>query len=300
MSRDVPIYIVSKGRWHDNRRKTSKAFERMGVPYRIIVEEQERKEYSAVIDPAKVLVLDPEYQRRYETLDELGDQKSNGPGPARNFAWDHAIQAGAAWHWVVDDNIVSFVRLHQNHKIPVMSDAFFRPMEDFVARYENIAMAGPNYYMFAPRKTKVPAFVVNTRVYSCNLIRNDVPFRWRGRYNEDTILSLEMLKSGWCTVLFNALLQHKRPTQEVKGGNDEAFYQHEGTLPKSQMLCREHPDICRLTWKFGRWHHQCDYRPFKYNRLKLRDDIEIPDEPNEYGMRLVNLAEHSALKTAAD
>ncbi len=81
------------------------------------------------------------------------------------------------------------------------------PNKDFVLRYENIAMAGPNYFMFAPRKRKHPPFSLNTRIYSCNLIRNDLPFRWRARYNEDTDLSLRMLKAGWCTVLFYVFLK---------------------------------------------------------------------------------------------
>jgi len=44
------------------------------------------------------------------------------------------------------------------------------------------------------------------------LIRNDVPYRWRGRYNEDTDLSLRMLKDRWCTIQFNAFLQGKAAT----------------------------------------------------------------------------------------
>ena len=44
----------------------------------------------------------------------------------------------------------------------------------------------------------------HSRIYSCNLIRTDIPYRWRGRYNEDTILSLDILRGGHCTLLFNA------------------------------------------------------------------------------------------------
>src|SRR4051812_48673030 len=98
-----PVYIVSKGRWQS--RYTARSLEMMGVPYRIVVEEQEREAYVAVIDPAKILVLDPAYQRGYDTFDDLGDTKGKGPGPARNFVWDHADASGAERHWVMDDNI---------------------------------------------------------------------------------------------------------------------------------------------------------------------------------------------------
>jgi hypothetical protein len=284
MNPSFPIYIVSKGR--ADTRLTSKALEAMGVPYYIVVEEQERDLYAAVINPAKVLVLDKRYQRDYDTFDELGDGKSKGPGAARNFAWDHSIENGFPWHWVMDDNITYFYRMNRNQKIRCGDGTLFRCMEDFCLRYSNLSMAGPNYAMFAPRKIKMPPFVANTRIYSCNLIRNDVPYRWRGRYNEDTDLSLRMLKDGWATVQFNAFLQNKLATQKVRGGNTEEFYAKEGTLPKSQMLVAMHPDVSRLVWKFGRWHHHVDYRPFRNNLLRLRPDAQVAEGVNDYGMEV--------------
>jgi len=47
------------------------------------------------------MILDPIYQRDYETLDDLGDTKSKGPGPARNFISEHSIAEGHDWHWVM-------------------------------------------------------------------------------------------------------------------------------------------------------------------------------------------------------
>jgi len=171
-------------------------------------------------------------------------------------------------------------------------------MEDFALRYKNVSMAGPNYFFFAPRKTQQPPFITNTRIYSCNLIRNDTGFRWRGRYNEDTIISLDMLTAGWCTIQFNAFLQDKMCTQVLKGGNTEEFYHAEGkvqdgeryadtgTLAKSQMLANVYPQYCKVVRKFSRIHHEVNYRPFKTQKLIRRDDIKISTEPNEYGMKL--------------
>ena len=143
----------------------------------------------------------------------------------------------------------------------------------------------------------MPPFIRNTRIYSCNLIRNDVPFRWRGRYNEDTILSLDMLKAGWCTVQFYAFLQHKMATQAMKGGNTDEFYHREGTkgngryaengtTAKSDMLVRVHPDVARPAWRYGRAHHYVNYRPFRENKLMLRKGTVLATEPNNYGMSL--------------
>jgi hypothetical protein len=189
----------------------------------------------------------------------------------------------------MDDNIRVFARLNDNAKVYVSDGTIFRCMEDFVGRYSNVAMAGPNYWMFAKRKQTLPPFILNTRIYSCNLIRNDLPFRWRGRYNEDTDLSLRMLKAGWCTVQFNAFLQYKSPTQSVRGGNMADFYAVEGTLPKSQMLVDMHPDVARLTWKFKRAHHEVDYKPFRRNRLIRRPNVAIAEGVNNYGMALVKV-----------
>ena len=275
MNPKFPLYIPSKSR--ADSRMTVKSLESMGVPFRIVVEEQQYSDYAKFIDKSKILVLDKKYQRDYDTFDNLGHTKSVGPGAARNFIWEHSISLGFDWHWVMDDNIRCFYLLNGNRKIRAWDGSPFKYMEDFVLQYQNIAMAGPNYEMFCPRILKTKPFIMNTRIYSCNLIRNSVPFRWRGRYNEDTDLSLRMLKAGWCTVQFNAFLQQKINTQKVKGGNSEAFYDKDGTLPKSKMQVAMHPDVSRLVWKFNRWHHHVDYSGFKQRLIRI-DGFETPKE----------------------
>jgi hypothetical protein len=285
MNPKYPVYIVSKGRW--NNRHTSKALELMSVPYHIVVERQEYEKYASAIEPEKILILPPEYLESYDTCEKLGDSKSKGPGAARNFCWEHSIKNGADRHWVMDDNIAAFGRLNYNLYVHVTSGTIFRCAEDFVDRYENIAIAGLNYDFFAKAKTVIPPYVLNTRIYSCLLINNSIPYRWRGRYNEDTDLSLRVLKDGWCTIQFNAFLQEKATTQTVRGGNTKEFYEHEGTFNKSKMIEDIHPDVAKVTWKFNRWHHHVDYRPFKKNKLIKKEDLIVPDRVNNYGMKLI-------------
>ncbi len=287
MNPEYPLYIISKGRWES--RLTSKALDRMEVPYLLVVESQEYDSYIKEVGPEKVIILDKKYQEEYDTFDDLGNTKSKGPGAARNFVWDHSMKNGHKWHWVIDDNISIFCRLNHNLKVPVGDGTIFKCIENFCNRYNNVSMAGPNYFMFAKRKDRLPPYIINTRIYSCNLIRNDTPYRWRGRYNEDTDLSLCMLKDDWCTVQFNAFLQYKMPTQQIKGGNTEEFYSHEGTLPKSQMQVDMHPDVSQLVWKFNRWHHHVDYSGFKKNKLIRKPGLVIPKGVNNYGMELVEL-----------
>ena len=290
MNPKYPVYIVSKGR--AKLGTTYRAFDKMKMPYYIVVEEQEYDEYVASVEPqgyGKVIVLDKSYQENYDTFDELGNKKSKGPGAARNFAWEHSIKNGFAFHWVFDDNVSCFYRLNRNRRLPVGDGTMFRVMEDFCERYENIAQAGPNYLSYAPDRKEIPPFILNWRIYSMLLIRNDIPYRWRGRYNEDTDLSIRAMKDGWCTVQFNAFLGDKATTQTMGGGNSDDFYFVEGTLAKSQMLVDMHPEISKLIFEYDRWHHKVDYSVFKRNKLKFKEGLTIPKGVNNFGMELTRV-----------
>jgi len=271
MHPDYPVYIISKGRWES--RLTSKSLEEMGVHYRIVIEPQEYDNYSAVIDPTKILVL---------PFSNLGQ----GSIPARNWVWEHAINTGAERHWILDDNIRNFFRLNKNAKVKATSGAIFKAAEDFTNRYENIALSGFQYRGFGVQRTKWEPFLINTRIYSCILIKNDLPYRWRGRYNEDTDLSLQVLKDGWCTVLFYAFLAGKEPTMTMKGGNTDELYKDDGRLLMAQSLQQQHPDVVKIGRRWGRWQHVVDYKPFKGNKLIKKAGLEIQQGVNNYGMVL--------------
>ena len=291
-----PVYIVSKGR--ADTMITSRSLTRMKVPHYIIIEPQDEADY----EQAKINFGLTDY---VTLLVAPFSNHGDGPGRARNWAWDHSISIGADAHWVLDDNISDFYRLHRNERIRVESGVFFKVMEDFFDRYENLYIAGPQYRFFIAPNQKYPPYVANTRIYSCLLIRNDCKHRWRGRYNEDTDICLRVLKDGDCTVQFNAFLQGKVATQTIKGGNTAEFYHKEfvedeqelegkrynekGTINKSQMLADMHPDVARVVWRYGRWHHYVDYTPFKKNKLQLKDGVVLPEGVNNYGMKLITL-----------
>ena len=134
-----PVYIVSKGR-HESM-ITSKSLARMKVPHYIVIEPQDEENYEGALDHFGI--------RPYVTL--LVAPFSNhgdGPGRARNWAWDHAISIGSKAHWVLDDNITDFYRLHQNKRIRVESGVIFKAAEDFVDRYENVPISGFQYRFF--------------------------------------------------------------------------------------------------------------------------------------------------------
>lgn len=270
MKNKYPIYIISKGR--PNNCLTARELKLMGVAFTLVVEPQEYELYKHINDD---IIVTP--------FSNLGQ----GSIPVRNFVWEHSILNGYLRHWILDDNIEGFHRLNRNEKPKLLSPVFFKCMEDFVDRYENISIAGPNYYSFCKTTDKVPAFNLNTRIYSCILIKNDLPYRWRGKYNEDTDLSLRVLKDGFVTVLFNAFLVGKVTTMRMKGGNtDEVYAETDNRKEFAESLKAQHPDVVEVTWKFNRWHHQVNYKPFKKNKLIKKEGIKINSGINEYGMVL--------------
>lgn len=273
MNPEYPVYIISKGRW--DSRLTSKALDRMKVPYHIVVEPSEYDKYVCVIDPNKIYVL---------PFDNLGQ----GSIPARNWVWEHSVSIGAERHWILDDNIRSFRRFNNNKKYLVTSGTIFKCAEDFVDRYENIALAGFQYSYFVTLARDRKPFIINTRIYSCILVKNDIPYRWRGKYNEDSDLSIRVLKDGWITILFNAFLQDKQSTMTMKGGNTDTVYSEDkDRLNFAKSLQEQHPDCVKVTRKYGRWHHSINFNPFKENKLIKKEGLIVPDVVNDYGMILV-------------
>lgn len=147
-----PLYVISKGR--SDCCLTAKFLEQDGVDYKLVVEPQEVDLYAKEFAREKIHVL---------PFSNLG----LGSIPARNWVWEHAKASGAKRHWILDDNIRRMHRRFRARKFRCDSDAAFTAMETFVDRYENIVIAGPNYYMFAPCLHPLPPFFLNVHVYSC-------------------------------------------------------------------------------------------------------------------------------------
>lgn len=258
-----PIFIISKGR--ADTRMTSKALEKINVAYRIVIEPQEFNQYSAVIDKAKILVL---------PFSNLGQ----GSIPARNWVWDYSIKEGYNRHWILDDNISGFRGLENKKRICSVNGEPFAMIESFVDRFANVPMAGMQYTGFmvsesstAKGAAKMP-ITMNTRVYSCILLCNRTSgFRWRGRYNEDTDLSIRFLKAGYCTMLFNRWMCDKQATMTMKGGNTDELYKQnqdfDGRLEMAKHLYNQHPDVTKIYRRWGRWQHCVNFRKFKNNKL---------------------------------
>jgi hypothetical protein len=266
----------------------------MQIPHTVVVEPQEEQLYrdSFAANGSKYATI------KVLPFSNLGE----GSIPARNWVFDDAVKTGKERHWILDDNLHCFQRLHRGEKQVLWTGAGFCALEDFCDRYSNVALAGPEYISFAAAdQTKVP-YRLNTRIYSCTLIQNDikdpkgVPYRWRGRYNEDTDLSIRVLKDGWCTVLSLAFLVDKTTTMRTKGGNTTELYggdgkartvgdsNTEGRRLMAESLHEQHPEHATVVTRFGREHHKVNYRPFAGNALK-KVSPEISETVQDYGLR---------------
>lgn len=273
-----PIYVPSKGR--ADRCLTARFLTNEGVPFRLVIEAEEEDAYRARFPHAELLVLP--------------FSNAGSVIPARNWIKDHATAEGADRHWQLDDNIQDVRRLYRGKRIPCDSGVALRVCEDFTDRYTNIGVAGLNYQMFVTDVCPVP-YYLNCHVYSCSLVDNRLPFRWRGRYNEDTDLCLQVLSAGLCTVALNAFMAHKQRTMVAKGGNTDALdYHNDGRLRMARALERQWPYVVQTRRRFRRPQHvvRGAWRGFDQPLIR-RTDIDWENLPpvDEYGLRVVQVAD---------
>jgi hypothetical protein len=291
-----PIYVITKGRWE--KTLTIDTLEDMGVDFSICVEPSEYDNYisNPKIDPKKVIKLPENFSERKQ-----------GGIPVRNFVWQHSVDRGFSRHWIIDDNIDGFFRWNENTQKRIRDGVFFRVMEDFSDRYENVGLTSCQYASFIPSiDCGREGFIVNTRTYSCILINTELldqrlEEKWRGIYNEDTDLTLRVLSTGdLCTVNFNSLLSGKQTTGTMKGGNTTTIYEFgddkqtnakfTGLKKKFDELKENWGDIVTYTTsrhKDGRPHHHIAYTKYFKQELKLKEGVKMEPKINNYNMKLV-------------
>tara|TARA_Y100001938_G_scaffold2661_1_gene3326 strand:- start:539 stop:1435 length:897 start_codon:yes stop_codon:yes gene_type:complete len=270
-----PVYIVSKGRWENPL--TAKFFIKDNVKFKIVVEPEEYNNYCKALGKENVLKL---------PFSNLGQ----GSMPARNWIWKHAIDNGSEKHWIFDDNIQMIRRLNKGRRIPCNALKAIKVLEEFTDRYKNIAITGFNYVMFVTNTTKKP-FYLNCHVYSAMLIKNNMPYRWRLKYNEDVDLCLQVLDNKLCTVLFNSFMVHKTSTTaKMKGGNQTDLYKnnaYEKKVLKARSLEEVWPQYSKTKIRFNRPHHFVDWKKHFKHKLIRRTDIDWDEiENKKYDIKL--------------
>ena len=289
MKTKYPIYIVSKGRWEEHQ--TAKFFKEDGLQFYVCVEPQEYDKYCEHIGEEYIIKTD---------FSNLGQ----GSYPARNFIWEHSIKNGHKRHWIFDDNIRGIRRIHKGNKIPCNAGKAISVVEDFTDRYENLHISGFNYSTFVvPASSDKKPFYLNCHVYSALLIKNNMPYRWRMKYNEDVDLCLQVLDNGYCTALFNAFTIDKTSTvAKMKGGNQDELYKgnaFEKKVLKSRSLEEVWPQYCKTIMRFGRPHHYVNWKGHFKHKLVRRKDIdwnEIENKTHDIKLKQVSEIKNSKVK----
>lgn len=271
-----PIYIPSKGR--SQYCQTVKFMLKDKVDFKIVIEPSQEKAYKKEFDKQLLLIL-PENNMKL-----LG---------SRLWIREHSIKNGFKRHWQFDDNIYNIYRLHKGKRIVINANIAIKTIEDFTDRYKNIGISGFNYEMFITSYTKKP-YYLNTHVYSASLINNNMPYKWRLYYNDDTDLCLQVLTNKLCTVAFNVFTVKKIETMVIKGGNTDDMYKvKDGRLKMARALEEVWPNHVETKMRFGRPQHviKHNWKQFKTPLIR-RTDIDWEEIKNKkYNINLIKVKE---------
>jgi len=249
-SNNYPIYIISKGRYE--KTLTADIFKNNNIPFLIAVEPQEYDLYCNKLGTEYVLKL---------PFANLG----LGSYPARNYCWEHAKAKGYKYHWLFDDNIQYFGKWinGKRKKAESVLDALLY-VENYIVK-NNITIGGfeePNFVVKPPLRP----FKINCHVYSAMLIKNNIPYRWRLKYNEDIDLCLQVLHNGGSTASCVYYMADKVSTAvKQKGGNQTELYKGnapEKNLLKAKMLEAVWPQYAKTVIRFNRHHHLINWKIF--------------------------------------
>lgn len=281
MINKYPIFIISYKR--PKTHKTAKKLAEFGVSHYLVLHTDQQEEYLKyfTLEMKKytnIITFDPNYKLKYETCDNIPHSVKNaGSGAERNFAWDYSknvLKANA--HWLMDDNMYFYYIASKKNNIYIRKPAtkenfmtLFIKGEKFFDKYENLLMIELKNKSFLVQLQKF-SYSLNTRCFSCNLIYNSLPIRWRGRYNEDVILSYDIMKSGYCIASYHGgILKEKGSTREAIGGGNHAISKNDkesiyddsenykySSVEKTNLLLKVYPEYFKKVIKYGRVHHE--------------------------------------------
>jgi len=266
------IFVISYKRHNDKDGKTCCWLEKMGIPYTVVVEEDQQQEYQSWLDTkngfGRVMCM-PKLWKEYQN-----ERGNFGSIPVRNFIhrWN-IIQKKQKnkcdrknKYWLLDDNIGGYKWVDLYTKVDCNSPLVFRMIEDWSDNIKNMYLCGHQYSSFVPEIDMKQKVLYGTRVFSSMLIDCNLPPLneeddiWRGKYNEDVDLSVRLLSQGFPTANFCNITSCKSSTGSCKGGNTDEIYSEDagdkrGGKIKTDEIIKRWPEYVRECVRFGRPHH---------------------------------------------
>lgn len=266
-----PIGILSYGRYNDNF--TSKYLVKCGIRHTIFVEPCE---YYLYINNY-FNNLEPEKQELVE-IRNVGEDfhtRNLGGTPVRNYILDYYYVKGFARCWILDDNIKCYYRYNRGCKTEIYSGSIFSSIEKYIEIYENVGVCSHNFSPFITTGRSRPVIVLNEKQYSSLLLLTDKQYRFRHKYNEDVLISVEYIISGKLNFCFNHILYNKNTSGTDKGGNTDTIYSN-GYEEKYDYLYNElkkmyNSNILKIKCEFDKFisnkplkgkdkHHNINYK----------------------------------------
>tara|TARA_R110002111_G_scaffold236173_1_gene297334 strand:+ start:178 stop:1680 length:1503 start_codon:yes stop_codon:yes gene_type:complete len=207
-----PICILSYDRANQYGR-THKFLTECDIKHYLFVEENEYDKYEKWYNPLCCTLI-------------KGDNFSNqnfGSTPMRNYILDY-WKKDYKRVWMLDDNIKSYKRFFQGVKNKIKSYEIFKSVENYIINYDNVGIASHNLNSFITEGDARVCIVKNGKSFSSMLIKTDDEIRFKYKYNEDHLISMEYIEKGYCCLCFNNVLYEKNTSGEDKGGNRKTLY----------------------------------------------------------------------------
>lgn len=215
-----PIYIPSKGR---PECKTARLLE--GLSFSIVVEPQDLEAY---------------LESGYNPL--VLPYNNRGIGYCRQWIKHVSTTLGYKYHWQLDDDINSFLLRLPGHRVQhVSAETALGHVEQHVNQYFNIGQAGLNQNSWPPGKDKIK---INNLPVQAVLNNNACQASYRDRQPiEDLDYTLQVLKEGWCTLMFDWLRTSCPVIGSNAGGLSETYKSQKKIFNSMQAIVKDFPTM---------------------------------------------------------
>lgn len=251
-----PICILSYGRYTDTTGYTHLTLCRSKIKHNIFVEPCEYDYYDKWIN------------KEFATLIKVSrnfHEEKMGSCLVRNYILDWGYEKGYDRVWMLDDNIKRYSRYYNGFKDHIEGNHIFTSIENYISTYDNVGCVSHNFHPFIVEGQPITCLVKNGKCFSSLLILTRHDLRFRGKYNEDHIYSMECIEKGLCNLCFNHILYDKATSGLTKGGNAQGLYK-----------CKTSTNGSGYKDKYNYMVHFCNLMKLE-NKLTLKKDKTIDD-----------------------
>lgn len=209
------INILSLGRYTDNLGSTHKLLCKLKISHYLFCENFEYENYNNWIN------------RDYCVLINCGTDYSielnDGGQHIRNYILDYWKKQGEKFIWMLDDNIQFYSRLLYGVKIKIESKEIFTSVEHYVKHFDNVGVCSHNISCNITAGGIRNCLLVNEKCFTSLLINLETDIRFRFKYNEDHIFTIDNINKGYNSLCFNHIIYNKKTSGTEKGGNSKIY-----------------------------------------------------------------------------